>query len=363
MSVTPVRLSPRRAVGDGHPTLVVAEIGQNHNGRLDWAEQLVDAAAWAGADAVKTVKRDLSCELTAAASRRPYDSPHAFGCTYGEHRAALELDVDAHARLAARARRHGLLFIATVCDAPSAAALHAVGVDAFKIASRDLGNLPLVEYVAALGRPMILSTGMSEPREIDAAVDVVRRAVTPLVLLQCTSLYPAPDAAVHLRALPELAARYRAVVGFSDHTLGVDVAPAAVALGAAVVEKHFTLERTAKGSDHACSAEPEELRQLVERIRRVEAALGRAEKTCEPATAANRTKLGRSLVARRRLVAGTLLDESMFTLKSPGGGIAWLDRDRILGRRLTRDVDADVTLTWDDVTETNVLRTCETTTP
>lgn len=362
MSAAAVRLSQRRAVGDGHPTLVVAEIGQNHNGRLDWAEQLVDAAAWAGADAVKTVKRDLSCELTAAARLQPYDSPHAFGPTYGAHRAALELDVESHARMAARARSHGLLFIATVCDVPSAAALHDVGVDAFKIASRDLGNLPLVEYVAALGRPMILSTGMSQRDEIDAAVDAVRRAVTPLVLLQCTSLYPAPDETAHLRALPELAARYRAVVGFSDHTLGVDVAPAAVALGAAVVEKHFTLDRTAKGSDHACSAEPEELRQLVERIRRVETALGRAEKSCEPATAANRTKLGRSLVTKCRLPAGTILDESMFTLKSPGGGIAWLDRRHILGRRLTRDLDADVTLRWDDVVAPAEPLTCETTT-
>jgi sialic acid synthase len=349
MNVGPLRMLDRRLIGPGLPTFVIAEIGQNHNGRRDWAEQLVDAAAWAGADAVKTVKRNLSCELTVEARQRPYDSPHSFGATYGEHRQALELDVAAHAALAARARSHGLHFIATVCDVPSAAELHEVGVDAFKIASRDLGNLPLVEFVAGLGRPVILSTGMSDWCEIDDAVQVVRRRTNSWAVLQCTSLYPTPDRDVHLRALPELARRYDAVVGFSDHTLGVEIAPAAVALGASIIEKHVTLDRRAKGSDHACSAEPSELAQLVERIRRIDAALGSAEKQIEPSVAANRTKLGRSLVARSTLVAGTILHDDMLTLKSPGDGVHWIQRDRLLGRRLVRDVAADCPLSLDDV--------------
>lgn len=344
-----LRLSERRSVGAGHPALIIAEIGQNHNGRLDWAEQLVDAAAWAGADAVKTVKRDLSCELTSAARERRYDSPHSFGRTYGEHRRALELDIDAHARLAARARAHGLHFIVTVCDIPSAAELHDVGVDAFKIASRDLNNLPLLKYIASLGRPIILSTGMSDWAEIDAAVDVVRRAGVPWAVLQCTSLYPTPDEAVHLRVLPELAKRYETVVGFSDHTQGVEIAPAAVALGASIIEKHFTLDRSAKGSDHACSAEPAELARLVERVRRIETALGNGDKTMEAGVDATREKLGRSLVVRRQLPAGAILDESMFVLKSPGGGIAWPERSKIVGRRLRRELAADTTIAVDDV--------------
>jgi N-acetylneuraminate synthase/sialic acid synthase len=349
MNVGPLRISDRRLVGPKQPTFVIAEIGQNHNGRLDWAEQLVDAAAWAGADAVKTVKRDLSCELTASARRRRYDSPHSFGATYGEHRQALELDVAAHAALAARARSHGLHFIATVCDIPSAAALDEIGVDAFKIASRDLGNLPLVEFVARRGRPIILSTGMSDWCEIDAAVTTARRHTRDYAVLQCTSLYPAPDGDVHLRALPELARRFEAVVGYSDHTLGIDIAPAAVALGAAIVEKHVTLDCRAKGSDHACSVEPPELARLVERIRRVEAALGTAEKRVEPGVAANRNKLGRSLVARSDLPAGTVLHDNLLTLKSPGDGVRWFERDRLLGRRLVRDVPADCLLSLDDV--------------
>lgn len=349
MNGAALHLPTGRRLGAGAPTLVIAEIGQNHNGRHDWAEQLVDAAAWAGADAVKTVKRHLPSELTTAAHNRVYDSPHAFGRTYGEHREKLELDVADHAALAERARRHGLHFIATVCDVVSAAELHEVGVDAFKIASRDLGNLPLVEFIARLGRPVILSTGMSVWSEIDAAVAVMKSAGVPWAILQCTSLYPTPDAEAHLRALPVLAERYEAVVGFSDHTQGTVIAPAAVSLGAAIVEKHLTLDRSAVGSDHACSAEPEELRVLIENIRRVETALGRAEKPLAPEIAGVRRKLGRSLVTRAPLTAGTVIDESMLTLKSPGDGVAWIDRDRVVGHRLVRNLEADVLILPDDL--------------
>jgi sialic acid synthase SpsE len=343
------QLVDRRPVGGDAPTLVVAEIGQNHNGRLDLAEQLVDAAAWAGADAIKTVKRDLSRELTAAARNRRYDSPHAFGDTYGEHREKLELSVETHAALAERARSHGLSFIATVCDVPSAEQLRDVGVDAFKIASRDLNNLPLVAAVARYGRPVILSTGMSSFTEVDAAVAAMRRADCPYAVLQCTSLYPTPDADVHLRSMAGLAERYRAPIGFSDHTLGTVIATAAVALGAAIIEKHFTLDRKLKGTDHACSAEPEELLTLVDGIRRVEAALGRHDKPLVDGVDVVRRKLGRSLVTRDDLPAGTVLDESMLTLKSPGDGIAWSDRGVVVGRRLLRNLGADQVLRRDDV--------------
>lgn len=349
MNAAALQLSTGRRVGAGAPTFVIAEIGQNHNGRLDWAEQLVDAAAWAGADAIKTVKRHLPNELTSAARNRIYDSPHAFGRTYGEHRERLELEAAAHAALAERARRHGLHFIATVCDVVSAAELHEVGVDAFKIASRDLGNFPLVEFIARFGRPVILSSGMSDWSEIDAAVDIVRSAGAPWSILQCTSLYPTPDAQAHLRAISALAERYSTVVGFSDHTQGTVIATAAVALGAAIVEKHLTLDRSAVGSDHACSAEPEELRVLIENIRRVEAALGRAEKPLPPEISNVKRKLGRSLVTRRPLPAGTVVDESMLTLKSPGDGVAWIDRGCVVGKRLARNLAADVLILPDDL--------------
>ncbi|HEX5446240.1 MAG TPA: N-acetylneuraminate synthase family protein [Pirellulales bacterium] len=339
----------QRTVGADQPALIVAEIGQNHNGSLALAEQLIDAAAWAGVDAVKLVKRDLPSELSREARRRQYDSRHAFGRTYGDHRRALELSADDHARLSRRAARHGLIYLATACDAPSAALLDELGVAAFKIASRDLANLPLLADVARRRKPVILSTGMSSFDEIDAAVGVMRERSCQFILLQCTSLYPTPFDQVHLRSMSALAERYGALVGFSDHTPGVLLPPVAVALGAAMVEKHLTLDRNLKGTDHACSLEPDEFRQLVRDARRVETALGRVDKPIAEGVETVRAKLGRSLVTRQPLSAGTRLEEPMLALKCPGDGLSWFDRRQIVGRRLKRDLPADEKLSLDDV--------------
>jgi sialic acid synthase len=353
MAIEPISIgagrSAARWVGRGHPVFLIAEIGQNHNGSLELAEQLVDAAAWAGVDAVKLVKRDLDCELTAAARARPYDSPHAFGPTYGQHRQALELSAADHARLFERARRHGLACVATACDIPSAQLLQAIDVDAFKIASRDLSNDPLISFVASLNRPLVLSTGMSTWAEIDAAVETARRGGSRLLLMHCTSLYPTPFADAHLRSLPALAARYDEWGGFSDHSPGILLAPVAAALGAVAIEKHITLDRTQKGTDHACSLEPDEFRQLVQHVRSVELALGRDDKPPLPAVAPIRARLGRSLVARTRLNAGAVVEEPMLVLKSPGDGIAWSERALVVGRRLARDVEADEQLALEDL--------------
>ena len=338
-----------RLLVPGRPALVVAELGQNHNGTLELAEQLIDAAAWAGADAIKLVKRDLESELCREARIRRYDSRHAFGTTYGEHRQALELSADEHATLSRRARRHGLIYIATACDSPSARLLEELNVDALKIASRDLNNLPLVRDVASRQKPLILSTGMADLGEIDAAANVVRETGCPFALLQCTSLYPTPASEVHLRSMPTLAARYNVPIGLSDHTTGILLAPVAVALGAVIIEKHLTLDRNLKGTDHACSLEPDELRQLVSNVREVEAALGRADKPVPGGVASVRVKLGRSLVTRVPLAAGTRIEEPMLALKCPGDGLSWLDRQYIVGRRLKRDLAADEKLTMEDV--------------
>lgn len=348
MAVRQIGVGGGRHVGTGQPALVVAELGQNHNGRLDLAEQLIDAAAWAGADAVKLVKRDLDSELSREASDRPYLGPHAFGATYGEHRRALELPAEAHAALCRRARRHGLLFFCTACDVPSARLLESLAIDVFKIASRDLNNLPLLSYVAGRSRPLFLSTGMFRMDHIDAAVTEVRRQTDQFVLLQCTSLYPTPYEHAHLRSMATLAERYACPVGYSDHTPGTLLPAVAVALGAVVIEKHLTLDRTLKGTDHACSLQPDELRQVVADIRHVEQALGRPDKPLPDEVDLVRAKLGRSLVARTNLTAGTQLQEPMLTLKCPGDGLSWLDRQLVLGRRLKRNVDANEKLSVDD---------------
>ncbi|HVX58989.1 MAG TPA: N-acetylneuraminate synthase family protein [Pirellulales bacterium] len=344
-----IRIGRDREIGPGHPALIVAELGQNHNGSLSLAEELIDAAAWAGADAVKVVKRDLESELSREARMRRYDSRHAFGVTYGEHRAALELSAEEHYLLAQRARDHGLAYIATACDIPSAALVDSLEVDAFKIASRDLANLPLVEDVARRGRPVFLSTGMSQFEEIDAAVAVVFEANSPLAVFQCTSLYPTPMEQVHLRSLTTLSERYGAPVGFSDHTAGILLPPTAVALGACVVEKHLTLDRRMKGTDHACSLEPEALRQMTANVRQIEAALGRADKPLAPGVDAVRAKLGRSLVTRAAVPAGARLEEAMLALKCPGDGLSWFDLQKVVGRTLVRDLGPNEKLSWDDL--------------
>jgi len=338
----------KRTVSRHRPALVVAEIGQNHNGSRDEAEELIDMAAWAGADAVKLTKRDLDWDLCREARQRPYLVPHAFGSTYGEHRAALELSPADHAALARRIRRHGLTYLATACDPPSADLLVSLGVDGLKIASRDLANLPLLAHVARLGRPLILSTGMSAWSDIEAAVALLRAARAEFLFLQCTSLYPTPWEHAHLASLPALAERTQTLVGFSDHTPGTLLAPVAVALGARVIEKHVTLDRGHKGTDHACSLEPEQFRQMIMQIRQVEAALGSAEKPVAPGIDHVRQKLGRSLVSRVPVPAGTPLVESMLMLKCPGEGLAWQDRGRVLGRRALRDIAPDELIREED---------------
>ncbi len=348
MGARTIVLAGSRELGTGRPALVVAEIGQNHNGRPDLAKQLVDAAAWAGADAVKFTKRDLDCELSSEARDCPYIGPHAFGATYGEHRRALELSAADYRTLVCRARHHQLLAFGTACDSPSAQLLAELGCEVIKIASRDLSNAPLLEHVAEMGRPIFLSTGMSDLAEVDAAVRTVRRQGAPLVVFQCTSLYPAPYEVAHLRSLATLAARYHTPVGFSDHTLGRLLAPVAVALGAVVIEKHITLDRRLKGTDHAVSLEPEEFRRLIADVRDVEAALGRADKPLVHEVAPIRARLGRSLVTSAPLAEGARLDESMLVLKCPGDGLAWSKRQRFIGRRAKRPLAANQKLSPDD---------------
>lgn len=344
-----LRIGPDRLLEPGSPTLIVAEIGQNHNGDVALAEQLIDAASWAGADAVKVVKRDLECELSRQARCRPYESPNAFGITYGAHRRALELSAQQHQRLARRARQRGLVYLATACDCPSVDLMVALGVDGLKIASRDAANLPLVHYVARQGRPVILSTGMSDLAEIDAAVEVLRSHDAPLAVLQCTSLYPAPRDQAHLRSMATLAHRYGVPVGYSDHTPGTLLAPVAVGMGAAIIEKHLTLDRGLKGTDHACSLEPHEFQQMVAAIRDVKAALGRDDKPVPAAVRNVRAKLGRSLVTRVELEPGTCINEGMLTLKCPGDGLSWHQRHLIVGRRAKRRLKPDELVSINDV--------------
>ncbi len=255
---------------------VIAEIGQNHQGEISLAKELLHSAKLCGVDAVKSQKRDIMELLTPEERARPYDSPNAFGPTYGEHRAALELSRDEYAELFDYARAIGIDFFASPWDVSSARLLDELGCPLFKVASASLTHQRLLDAIVATGKPVVLSTGMSTLAEIDAAV--ARLSASELYILQCTSAYPASFDSIHLRTMQTLKERYGHTVGLSGHHKGIAVDAAAVALGARIIERHFTLDRTWKGSDHAASLEPSGLAKLVRDVRAVEASLGLAEK-------------------------------------------------------------------------------------
>ena len=333
-----------REIGEGCPCLVVAELGVNHQGDPEIALRLIDVAAAMGAGAVKLQRRDIDAILTRQAQDAPYRNDRSFGRTYGDHRRALELPDEAWPLLKARADAKGLLFFATPYDPGSAEFLGDLGVPCVKIASCDVTNPPLLEAAATLGVPVLLSTGMATEEEIDRAVRLVWRQTQDLVLMHCVSAYPAENGDLNLRYMLKLAKRYAAIPGYSGHERGLATSVAAVVLGAAVVERHVTLDRSMRGPDHSASLEPEGLRRLVRDIRNVEAALVSHPKRILPGERLVRDRLAKSLVTAHPLEAGQVLERSMLTVKGPGTGLSPWALGDLLGRRVTRAVPGDVLL-------------------
>lgn len=345
----PIRLPGGRLVGPGAPCFLVAEIGNNHQGDESTAGLMIERAATAGADAVKFQKRDTRALLTRAGRRAPYTGPNSFGPTYGEHRDALELSWAAMARLKERAESLGLAFFASAWDLPSLDGLLDLGVPLLKIASADLTNAPLLRRAGASGLPVLLSTGMSTPEDTAAALEFLGPCPAGLVLLHCNSTYPCPASDVALPAMAELARRFGLPVGYSGHERGLAPSVGAVALGACVVERHFTLDRSLPGTDHAASLTPEAFAEMAGMIRELEEALRRRTKTVTPGEAACAAKLRKSIVAARDVPAGRVLAEADLTVKSPGTGIPPLEWDAVVGRRTLRPLAEDQMLTWDDL--------------
>jgi N,N'-diacetyllegionaminate synthase len=335
-----------RPVGAGAPVFFIAEAGVNHNGDPALAHRLIEVAAAAGADAVKF----QTFRTEALVSRHAPKAPYQVETTGGgegqlEMLRRLELSREAFAALAEDCRRRGILFLSTPFDHASADDLEALGVAAFKTGSGELTNLPLLEHLAAKRRPIIVSTGMATLDEVATAVAAVGGRA-PLALLHCVSAYPAPPGESNLRAMDTLRARFSCPVGFSDHTPGLTVALAAVARGASIVEKHFTVDRTLPGPDHRASLDPGELAALVTAVREVEAALGDGDKRPTPAELPTRAVARKSLVAARALRRGEPLTAEAVTVKRPGTGIPPGELGRALGRRVRRDVGADEVLEW-----------------
>ncbi len=340
-----------RAVGTGAPVFVVAEAGVNHNGDLDLALRLVDIAAEAGADAVKFQTFSADSLVTGGARKAEYQQETTGA---GESQRVmlrrLELGADAHARLQSRAAVRGLLFFSTPFDEGSADLLDALEVPLFKVPSGEVTNLPLLRHLAAKKRPIILSTGMATLAEVADAVATIRAAGDPpLAILHCLSAYPAPPNDVNLRAMDTLRAQFGCPIGFSDHTLGTEIALAAVARGAAIIEKHVTSDKALPGPDHRASLEPRELTEMIRAIRRVESSLGDGEKRPMPSELDTRDVARRSLVAARPIGRGERLDRAMLSIKRPGTGIPPAQLERALGRAARRDLAADEVIRWEDL--------------
>ena len=334
-------------IGRGCPCFIIAEAGVNHDGSLDRARRLVDKAARAGADAVKFQTFQADRIASPAAPKADYQLRHTDASeSQLEMLRRLELSSEDHVALFSLCQRSGIQFLSTPFDEGSADFLDELGVAAFKIGSGEITNTPLLMHVARKCKPVILSTGMSHLSEVDLAVNAVRSAGNDqLVLLHCVSSYPADPAEANLRAMHTMAQAFKTPVGYSDHTLGTEIAIAAVAMGARVVEKHFTLDRGSPGPDHRASLEPDELAALVRGIRSVEAAMGHGRK--EPAASeADTARVARkSLVAAEDIPAGARLTEELIAIKRPGSGLPPAMRDQLIGRVALKRIPAGSLLT------------------
>lgn len=343
-----------RDVGAGYPCYIVAEAGLNHNGELGIAKKMVDAASWAQVDAIKFQKRDNESLMTKEFRNSEYNKLYAYGPTYGDHRRALELSDGEWDELIKYARQpaFSLDFFASAWDMKSVDFLMQWQVLAFKIPSPCVVDLPLLEYVATQGKPIILSTGMSTLEEIDEAVNVCTKHTDDLILLHCCSAYPFEAEYANLRVMKTLRDRYGLPVGYSGHEKsGHVVSLAALALGACVLERHFTMDHTLVGPDHAASLEPHGFRSLVEAVRTLEASLGTDEKKVLEIEIPVREKLGKSIVAARKILAGQLIERGDLVVKSPGTGMKPKHIDKLVGKIAKVDVAEDTIVPEDILKE------------
>ena len=342
-----------RRIGDDTGCFVIAEIGHNHQGSVEQARELFALAKQCGVDAVKLQKRDNRGLFTRALYDSPYDNENSFGATYGAHREALELDRAAYAELRDCADELGLVFFATAFDEASADLLEELDLPAYKIASGDLRNTPLLRHVASFGKPLLVSTGGATIEDVDRAVEAVTAINPRLCLLQCTAAYPAAVEELNLGVITTYRERYPdVVVGLSDHQDGIAMAPVAYMLGARVIEKHFTLSHAAKGTDHAFSLMPEGMRKLVRDLRRVPVAIGDGVKRPLPSEEKPLQKMGKKLVAARALPAGHVVADGDLVAKSPAdGGLPPYALDALVGRPLTRALAEEEAILPGDVGE------------
>ncbi len=329
-------------IADDTDCYVIAEIGHNHQGDLEQCKRLFLAAKQCGADAVKLQKRDNRTLFTREMFERPYDNRNSFGATYGAHREALEFGGDEYRELQKYAEELEIAFFSTAFDFASADFLARLGMPAFKLASGDLTNLPLLCHVASYGRPLVVSTGGGTMDDVRRAVDAILPINAQLALLQCTAGYPPAFEELNLRVIDTFRREFPNVVaGLSSHDSGIAMALVGYVLGARVIEKHFTLNRAMKGTDHAFSLEKPGLEKLVRDLRRARSALGDGKKTRYASEERPLHKMSKKLVAARDLPAGSRVTQSDVAIRSPGDGLPPYELPRVLGRRLLRPLAED----------------------
>lgn len=335
------------------PAYIIAEAGVNHNGDPQLARELIDAAAASGADAVKFQTFSADKLVSRKASKADYQKRALQGGSDSQYEMlkALELAASEFAELKAYSAQKGVTFLSTPFDEESADDLDEMDVDAFKVSSGDLTSPQLLAHIAAKGRPVIISTGMATLLEVAEAVEIIQGAGnSALAILHCVSNYPADPADCNLRAMATMAAATGVPVGWSDHTEGSAISLAAIALGARIIEKHFTLSRDLPGPDHKASIEPDELRQFVDDIRAVESAMGSPVKAPTQTEDQMRDVARRSLVARTDIAAGTFIEPGMVAVQRPGSGIPPKYRDLVIGRTACADIAAETPIPWSAIT-------------
>lgn len=337
-----------RLIGDAEPCFIIAEAGVNHNGDINLAKKLIDAAKAAGADAVKfqTFKAENVVVKDAQKAEYQKETTGVGESQYGMLK-KLELTEEDFRELADHAKEKEILFLSSPFDKESVDLLYELDVPAFKIGSGEITNFPLLKHIAKKGKAIILSTGMATLGEVEEALNVIRsEGVEKVILLHCVSNYPARIEDVNLRAMETLKQAFKLPVGFSDHTLGITASIAAVALGACVIEKHFTLDRNLIGPDHKASLEPDELKEMVKTIRDVEKALGNGVKIPTKEEEEIKRIARRSIVAKVDIPKGTTITEDMMDAKRPGRGIEPKSIDIIVGKKAKEDIRKDEIVTW-----------------
>lgn len=328
-----------RLIGEGHPCFIIAEIGVNHNGSMKNAKQLIDLAVEAGADCVKFQMRNLDALYRKEALENTLNEDLSVQYTISLLR-KFQLSTDQMKELAEYSAQKGVMFMCTPWDKPSVDELERIGVPGYKTASADMTNLDILDYITKAGKPIIVSTGMSTMSEIEKTVAFLKEKKVEFALLHCNSTYPAPYKDINLRFMQELK-RYGAPVGYSGHERGIAVSAAAVALGACIIERHFTLDRTMEGPDHAASLEFPGLQKLVRDIRNIELAMGTNHRWLTQGEKLNRENLAKSLVATVDIKKGEAITAEKITVKSPGRGISPQKIDELIGKKANRDIKAD----------------------